>query len=73
MKTEVMSFTMSKSFTIFNDLKIGLVCSVKDGEKRFLKLATKFSLRSNVIDSSFHPQPLIECCKTSPTHTLFST
>ena len=30
MKTEVMSFTMSKNFTIFNDLKIGLVCSVKD-------------------------------------------
>ena len=30
MKTEVMSFTVSKNFTIFNDLKIGLVCSVKD-------------------------------------------
>ena len=30
MKTEVMSFTMSENFTIFNDLKIGLVCSVKD-------------------------------------------
>ena len=30
MKTEVMSFTMSKNFTIFNDFKIGLVCSVKD-------------------------------------------
>ena len=30
LKTEVMSFTMSKYFTIFNDLKIGLVCSVKD-------------------------------------------
>ena len=29
MKTEVMSFTMSKNFTIINDLKIGLVCSVK--------------------------------------------
>ena len=30
MKIEVMSFTMSKNLTFFNDLKIGLVCSVKD-------------------------------------------
>ena len=38
MKTEVMSFTMSKNFTIFNDLKIGLVCSVKD-EKVIMRIA----------------------------------
>ena len=30
MKNEVMGFTMSKNFMILNDLKIGLVCSVKD-------------------------------------------
>ena len=32
MKTDAMSFTMSmsKNFTIFSDLKIGQVCSVKD-------------------------------------------
>ena len=38
MKTEVMSFTMAKNFTIFNDLKIGLACSVKD-EKVIMRIA----------------------------------
>ena len=32
MKIEVMSFTMSKNFTIFNYLQIGLVCSVKNAK-----------------------------------------
>ena len=38
MKTEVMSFTMSKNFVIFDDLKIGLACSVKD-EKVIMQIA----------------------------------
>ena len=38
MKTKVMSFTMPKNFTIFNDLKIGLVCSVKN-EKMIMRIA----------------------------------
>ena len=41
MKTEVMSFTMSKNFIIFNDLKIGLVCSVKD-EKVIMLFPVQF-------------------------------
>ena len=47
MKTEVMSFTLSKNFTIFNDLKIGLVCSVKD-EKVIMRIA-RFCSRIKVL------------------------
>ena len=47
LKTEVMSFTMSKNFTIFNDLKIGLVCSVKD-EKVIMRIARFYSMNKGL-------------------------
>ena len=47
MKTEVMSFTMSKNFTIFNDLKIGPVCSVKD-EKVIMRIARFCSMNKGL-------------------------
>ena len=47
MKTEVMSFTMSKNFTIFNGLKIGLVCSVKD-EKVIMRIARFCSMNKGL-------------------------
>ena len=51
MKTEVMSFTMSKNFTIFNDLKIGLVCSVKD-EKVIMRIARFCSMNKGLMFDS---------------------
>ena len=51
MKTEVMSFTMSKNFTIFNDLKIGLVCSVKD-EKVIMRIACFCSMNKGLMFDS---------------------
>ena len=47
MKTEGMSFTMSKNFTIFNDLKIRLVCSVKD-EKVIMQIARFCSMKEGL-------------------------
>ena len=42
-----MSFTMSKNFTIFNDLKIGLVCSVKN-EKMIMRIARFCSMNKGL-------------------------
>ena len=52
MKTEVMSFTMSKNFTNFNDLKIGLVCSVKD-EKVIMRIARVVSMNKGLTFDSY--------------------
>ena len=51
MKTEVMSFTMSKNFTIFNELKIGPVCSVKD-EKVIMRIARFCSMNKGLMFDS---------------------
>ena len=47
MKTEVMSFTMSKNFTSFNDLKIGPVCLGKD-EKVIMRIARFCSMNKGL-------------------------
>ena len=47
MKTEVMSFTMSKNFTVFNDLKIGPVCLGKD-EKVIMWIARFCSMNKGL-------------------------
>ena len=64
MKTLGLSFTLSKNFTIFNDLKTGLVCSVKD-EKVIMRIAHFCSMSKGfTFDSLVLPQAISEYIKT---------